>query len=81
MTGLLVEPGDSPALAEAIARLLGDQALACRLGNAARKAIADRYSVEKMVRATEALYLDLLARKQRRPSAGFSHVFGRLSLR
>jgi glycosyltransferase involved in cell wall biosynthesis len=80
-TGLLVEPGDSPALAGAIARLLEDPALARRLGHAARKAIADRYSVEKMVRATEALYLDLLARKQRRPSAGFSHVFGRLSLR
>jgi glycosyltransferase involved in cell wall biosynthesis len=81
VTGLLVEAGDSAALADAISRLLQDSALARRLGAAARKAIEDRYSVEKMVRATEALYLDLLARKQRRPSTGFSHVFGRPSLR
>jgi glycosyltransferase involved in cell wall biosynthesis len=81
VTGLLVEPGDATALAEAVARLLNDPALARRLGDASRKAIVDRYSVEKMVRATESLYLDLLARKQRKTSAGFSHVFGRPSLR
>ena len=81
VTGLLVEPGDPKGLADAISRLLQDPALARRLGGAARKAIEDRYSVEKMVRATEALYFDLLARKQRKPSAGLSHVFGRPSLR
>jgi L-malate glycosyltransferase len=81
VTGLLVEPGDASALAAAIQRMLLDPALARRLGDAARKAIEDRYSVDRMVRATEALYLDLLARKQRKPSAGFSHVLGRLSLR
>jgi L-malate glycosyltransferase len=80
-TGLLVEPGDPRALASAIERLLREPALAQRLGVAARKAIEDRYSVEKMVRATESLYLDLLARKQRNPSALFSHVLGRPSLR
>lgn len=79
-TGVLVEPGDPSALAAAITRLLQDPALARRLGDAARKAIVARYSVEKMVRATESLYLDLLARKQRKPSTGFSHVLGRLSL-
>jgi glycosyltransferase involved in cell wall biosynthesis len=81
VTGLLVEPGDSQALADSIARLIEDPVLARRLGDAARKAIEDRYSVEKMVRATEALYLDLLARKQRKVPAGFSHVLGRPSLR
>jgi glycosyltransferase involved in cell wall biosynthesis len=81
VTGLLVEPGDSKALAESIARLLQDPVLARRLGDAARKAIEDRYSVEKMVRATEALYLDLLARKQRKVPAGFSHALGRPGLR
>ena len=81
VTGLLVEPGDSQALADSIARLIQDPALARRLGDAARKAIEDRYSVEKMVRATEALYLDLLARKQRNVPAGFSHVLGRPGLR
>lgn len=81
VTGVLVEPGDASAIAEAVAKLLQQPALARRLGDAARKAIVDRYSVEKMVRATEALYLDLLARKQRKPSTGFSHVLGRPSLR
>ena len=80
VNGLLVEPGDSPALADAIATLLQEPALARRLGDAARAAIADRYSVEKMVRATEALYFDLLARKQRKPSAEFNHVLGRPGL-
>jgi glycosyltransferase involved in cell wall biosynthesis len=81
VTGLLVEPGDAPALAEAVSTLLQQPVLARRLGDAARKAIVDRYSVEKMVRATESLYLDLLARKQRKPSAGFSHVLGRPGIR
>ncbi len=76
LTGLLVEPGNASALAESIARLLKDPALARRLGRAARRHIEDSYSVEKMVRATEQLYLDLLARKLRRPSTaiGVSHV-------
>jgi glycosyltransferase involved in cell wall biosynthesis len=64
-TGLLVPPADSAALVAAIARLLEDPGLAARLGQAARQVIADRFSVERMVRATEQLYLDLLARKQR----------------
>jgi glycosyltransferase involved in cell wall biosynthesis len=81
VNGLLVEPGDAPALAGAIARLLHDPALAWRLGRAARQAIEDRYSVEKMVRATGQLYLNLLARKQRKPLASFGHVLDRLSLR
>jgi glycosyltransferase involved in cell wall biosynthesis len=81
MTGLLVEPGDAGALAESIARLIENRELASDLGRAARQAIQDRYSVERMVRATEQLYLDLLARRQQKTSLGFGHVFGRLSHR
>jgi glycosyltransferase involved in cell wall biosynthesis len=40
--GLLVEPGDVPALRAALERLLGDAALRARLGRAARKAAAER---------------------------------------
>ena len=70
-TGLLVKPGDSRALADAIGTLLTDRAMAEVLGHAARARIADCYSVRRMVRATEDVYLDLLERKQRRrlPSA------------
>jgi len=65
-SGLLVAPGDARALAGAIARLLDDRGLAARLGQAARRVIEDRFSVDRMVRSTEALYLELLARKQPR---------------
>lgn len=63
-TGLLIEPGDSAAIARAVARLLEDRVLAARIGGAARDLIATRFSVEQMIRSTEALYMNLLARKQ-----------------
>ena len=68
-TGLLVPPGDTEAIAVAVARLLEDRDLARRLGCAARRLIADRFSVDRMVRATEDLYANLLARKQPRRAA------------
>lgn len=61
--GLLVPPGDPGALASAITRLLEDPALANRLGRAARLTIEQRFSIARMVDATERLYLDLLTRK------------------
>ena len=67
-TGLLVPPGDAAAIAGAVSRLLDDRELACRLGRAARTRIGDRFSVDRMVRATEDLYAELLARKQFRRS-------------
>jgi glycosyltransferase involved in cell wall biosynthesis len=64
-TGLLVEPGDSMAITTAVARLLDDRELATRLGRSARSLIADKFSVDRMVRSTEQLYTDLLAKKQK----------------
>jgi glycosyltransferase involved in cell wall biosynthesis len=68
-TGLLVAPADTGAIVAAVSRLLDDRELARRLGRAARTRIAERFSVDRMVRATEDLYADLLARKQRRAMA------------
>jgi glycosyltransferase involved in cell wall biosynthesis len=62
-SGLLVPPGDAAALAAAIARLLDAPRLAARLAAGGREAIAQRFSIERMVEATEQLYLELLARK------------------
>ena len=42
--GLLVEPGDSDALARAIERLARDEALRARLGEAARRTVIERYT-------------------------------------
>ena len=65
VAGLLVAPGDAPALAAAIGRLLDDRSLAARLGEAARQVIVDRFSVDRMVTSTEQLYLELVERKLR----------------
>ena len=71
VTGILIPPADSVAMADAIVHVLRDPQLAAHLGCAARARIADHFSVCRMVRATEDLYTDLLERKQRKhlPSA------------
>ena len=55
-TGLLVPPRDPAALAAAVCRLLDDQALADRFAAEANRRVRARYSVERMVEATLALY-------------------------
>jgi glycosyltransferase involved in cell wall biosynthesis len=55
-TGLLVPRQDPPALAAAVCRLLEDEALAERVAGAARTRVHERYSVERVVEATLALY-------------------------
>jgi len=66
-TGLLVAPGDSRAIADAVGRLLDNPSFAQRLGQSARTLIKDRFSVDRMVQSTQDLYAELLARKQRTP--------------
>jgi len=65
VTGLLVPPADARALAHAIALLLEHPHLAHCYGQAARERVRERFSDERMVRETEALYLAWLARKGR----------------
>ena len=54
-TGLLVEPGDERSLAEAMARLLDDAALAERMGAAGRVAVRDKFSYQDYYRAYHAM--------------------------
>jgi glycosyltransferase involved in cell wall biosynthesis len=49
-TGLLVPPQDAESLADAIARLIGDQHLRTSLGQAARAHIAEQFEVQNNVR-------------------------------
>jgi len=55
-TGLLVPAGDTAALAEALARVLGEPGLSGRLGAAAHQAARRRHSLKDMIGKLEALY-------------------------
>jgi glycosyltransferase involved in cell wall biosynthesis len=56
VTGLLVPPRDAHALAAAIVRALKDAGLRERMGNAGFARVNERFSVDRMVAATAALY-------------------------
>ena len=60
--GRLVPPGDSDALADAIVELLRDHELRLRLGEAGRRTVVDRFSIDAQVRSIEAVYDEELAR-------------------
>jgi len=59
-TGLLVPAGDPLLLAEALAQLADQPALAARLGEAGRERVRRQFSLEKMVGDTELLYRELV---------------------
>lgn len=61
-TGYLVPPGDSGALASAVARLLGDLVAATAMGEAARIRIAEQFSLERQAEATVQVYRDVVPR-------------------
>src|SRR2546426_2061303 len=56
VNGLLVPPRDHTALARAIVRALKDEALRRRLGESGLARARDRFTVERMVAATAAVY-------------------------
>jgi glycosyltransferase involved in cell wall biosynthesis len=59
-TGVLVPPGDSAALAEAIRGLLGDPSRAARLARAGRRRVEESFSSTRMVKQVTEIYLELL---------------------
>ena len=58
-TGLLVPPGDPPALADAIATIAADAEARERMGAAARDEAAERFGMARMLDDLEGLYLEL----------------------
>jgi glycosyltransferase involved in cell wall biosynthesis len=65
VTGRIVPASDPSALSEAIASLLEDPARRDAMGAAGRARWAERFTAERMVRETEALYRAELARARR----------------
>ena len=68
-TGELVPPADPQALARQIVRLAEDRDLARRMGRAGRVAVEQRFSLDAMVGAYQALYDRLLSASRARVSA------------
>jgi L-malate glycosyltransferase len=55
-TGLLVPPRDAAAMAKAIVTLLGDEPRRARMGAAGLSRVRERFTVERMVAETAAVY-------------------------
>jgi len=55
-TGILVSPKEPEKMAEAIVRILSDKDMAKRMGEAGRKRVEEKFSLEKMVKEYEELY-------------------------
>jgi glycosyltransferase involved in cell wall biosynthesis len=60
-TGILVQPRDPQALADAVSRLLADGALRTRMGQRGHALVRERFSIEAHARAVERVYEDVMA--------------------
>jgi glycosyltransferase involved in cell wall biosynthesis len=66
-TGYLVPPGDAPAVATALLRVLHQPEMAQRMGEAGRMAAQERFAIQRLITDMEQLYLELLERKRAIP--------------
>jgi len=64
VTGLLVPPDDPDALADAMAQLVANPARASALGAAARGAVAERFSMARMIAGFTEILLEQLRRQK-----------------
>jgi glycosyltransferase involved in cell wall biosynthesis len=60
LNGLLVAPGNTEELIEAVSHLLGDPGLSARLGAAGRRLVEEKFSVAAMVKGNIELYGEVL---------------------
>jgi glycosyltransferase involved in cell wall biosynthesis len=66
VTGLLVPPGDSAAIAKAVIRLVETPELGARLGAAARSRVRARFGMGRMVTEVEAVYVRAMQHRDHR---------------
>ena len=69
-TGLTVPPGNPKRLAEAIRRMLRDRTWALETARAGRQHVLQNFSIEKLVRLTQELYLETWAQKTQKAPSG-----------
>jgi len=67
VNGFLVPPADPPAMADAILNLLQNPEKAVQMGNAGKKLVQEKFSVDAMVRSYEKLYTELMKKVRVRP--------------
>jgi len=60
ITGLLVSPGDPPAIAAAVEKLLEDRPLAEAIASGAKKRVAEAFTLDSMTQKTQAVYQSVL---------------------
>jgi glycosyltransferase involved in cell wall biosynthesis len=70
--GLLVEPRDARGLASAIERLLSDGAQRDSMAETGDRLVRDRFTVERMVAGTAAVYAQLGGKRHAAGTAGLS---------
>jgi glycosyltransferase involved in cell wall biosynthesis len=63
VTGILLSPGDKPALAAAMSTLLHDQPLRIRLGQLAQAFVRPRFGIDRYVDAITGMYHELCIQK------------------
>jgi glycosyltransferase involved in cell wall biosynthesis len=68
LTGRLVPPEDSETMARSIADYFSDRTMARRHGRAARQAVVQRFSLERMIADYVSLYDNLLASRTDSPA-------------
>lgn len=69
-TGLLVPPGDSPAMAEAICKLLADEEQARQMGILGQQRVQERFTIQQTVATLVNLYEGMVATKPQRDERG-----------
>jgi glycosyltransferase involved in cell wall biosynthesis len=64
VTGILFPSDDIAALVDALARISRDESLRSRLGEAARRTVHEKYTLDRFVTGTEAVYRSVLGSRR-----------------